>query len=72
MADVEIAEKRDPALRLPRQAEHYSAIVGHFLTVKNSPQVGRAMEAHFERLRRYHATLLKLASADDEGAGGEE
>ena len=27
-------EKKDPALRLPRQAEHYSQIVGHFLAVK--------------------------------------
>ena len=34
MADSEIAEKKDPALRLPRQAEHYSQIVGHFLAVK--------------------------------------
>jgi hypothetical protein len=33
MSDEEIAEKRDPALRLPRQAEHYSQIVGHFLAV---------------------------------------
>ncbi len=36
MADPEIAEKLDPALRLPRQAQHYSQIVGHFLAVKNS------------------------------------
>src|SRR5947209_6196493 len=36
MATAEINEKKDPALRLPRQAEHYSQIVGHFLAVKNS------------------------------------
>ena len=30
MASAEIDEKKDPALRLPRQAEHYSQIVGHF------------------------------------------
>jgi hypothetical protein len=34
MSDPEIAEKKDPALRLPRQAEHYSQIVGHFLAVR--------------------------------------
>jgi hypothetical protein len=28
MSDSEIGEKKDPALRLPRQAEHYSQIVG--------------------------------------------
>ena len=39
MANAEIAEKKDPALRLPRQAEHYSQIVGHFLAVKNSKEI---------------------------------
>jgi hypothetical protein len=39
MSDAEIAEKKDPALRLPRQAEHYSQIVGHFLAVKNSKEI---------------------------------
>ena len=66
MTDAEIAEKRDPALRLPRQSEHYSAIVSHFLAVKNSPQIARAMGAHFERLKRYHTRLLGLASADED------
>jgi hypothetical protein len=50
MANSEIAEKQDPAPRLPRQSEHYSAIVSHFLAVKNSPQIARAVVAHFERL----------------------
>lgn len=58
MADEEIAEKRDPALRLPRQIEHYGQIVGHFLAVKNSQQISRAMQAHFERLAKYHRLLL--------------
>lgn len=61
MADDEIAEKQDPALRLPRQAEHYSQIVGHFLAVKNSREIAGAMGAHFERLTRYHRMLLGLA-----------
>jgi GIY-YIG catalytic domain len=60
MRDEEIAEKRDPALRLPRQAEHYSQIVGHFLAVKNSREIAGAIEAHFQRLHRYHRELLKL------------
>lgn len=70
MADAEIAEKQDTALRLPRQAEHYSSIVGHFLAVKNSRQVARAMHAHFDRLKRYHSQMLNLAS--DEETAGEE
>lgn len=66
MADEEIAEKRDPALRLPRQAEHYSQIVGHFLAVKNSREIAGAIQAHFERLQKYHRELLSLAT-DVEG-----
>lgn len=58
MSDDEIAEKLDPALRLPRQAEHYSQIVGHFLAVKNSKEIAGAIEAHFQRLQKYHRALL--------------
>jgi GIY-YIG catalytic domain len=58
MADKEIADKRDPALRLPRQAEHYSQVVGHFLAVKRSKEIAGAIQAHFDRLQRYHEKLL--------------
>lgn len=67
MSDAEIADKIDPAQRLPRQAGHYTQIVGHFLAVKNSTQVARAMDAHFNRLARYHAKLLGLAAESDPG-----
>ena len=63
MTDSEIAEKKDPALRLPRQAEHYSQIVGHFLAVKNWKEIAGAIQAHFERLQKYQASLLGLAAS---------
>ena len=71
MSDAEIAEKKDPALRLPRQAEHYSQIVGHFLAVKNSREIAGAIQAHFERLQKYHQQLLGLA-VDVEGDSGKD
>jgi hypothetical protein len=71
MADAEIEEKRDSALRLPRQAKHYSQLVGHFLAVKNSKDIGVSIQAHFERLQRYHRQLLGLA-IDVEGNSGED
>ena len=70
MPDAEIVEKLDPALRLPRQAEHYSQIVGHFLAVKNSKEIAGAIQAHFERLHTYHKKLLGLAT-DIEGDAGD-
>jgi hypothetical protein len=71
MADAEIEEKKDPALRLPRQAEHYSQIVGHFLAVKNSREIAGAIQAHFERLQKYHRELLGFAT-EVEGDDGDE
>jgi hypothetical protein len=67
MSDAEIASRKDPVQRLPRQASHYAAIVGHFLEVKQSKQIAKAMGAHFQRLDRYHKGLLGAAStAEDE------
>ncbi|WP_416408453.1 GIY-YIG nuclease family protein [Agrobacterium rosae] len=64
MSDDEINDRKQPEQRLPRQANHYAEIVDHFLTVKNSSQIARAMNAHFERLKRYHALLLGKAETD--------
>jgi hypothetical protein len=71
MSDTEITEKKDPALRLPRQAEHYSQIVGHFLAVKNSKEIAGAIQAHFQRLQKYHDQLLGLA-IEVEGDSGDD
>jgi len=65
MSDEEMSDIKDPDQRLPRQAEHYAHIVGHFLVVKNSKQIARAMDAHFERLSRYHSKMLDLETEDD-------
>ncbi|OLP45283.1 GIY-YIG nuclease family protein [Rhizobium oryziradicis] len=61
LSDEEILERKQPEQRLPRQANHYAQIVSHFLSVKNSTQIARAMNAHFERLNRYHSLLLGKA-----------
>ena len=63
MTDADIVIKRDPVQRLPRQAAHYAQIVGHFLEVKNSKQIARSMAAHFQRLAKYHQTLLGIADS---------
>jgi GIY-YIG catalytic domain len=60
----DIASRRDPAQRLPRQASHYASIVSHFVAVKNSEEIARAMEAHFERMQRYQQLLLAAAEPE--------
>ena len=67
MSEAEIVARREPVQRLPRQASHYAAIVGHFLEVKQSKQIAKAMAAHFQRLSRYHNKLLGIAqTAEDD------
>jgi DNA helicase-2/ATP-dependent DNA helicase PcrA len=61
VGDKEIAERKTSEQRLPRQANHYAQIVGHFLAVKNSTQIAGAMDAHFQRLNKYHSLLVKSA-----------
>ena len=68
MSDEEIARRRDPAVRLPRQIEHYGRLVDHYLNVKNSAELRVSMEAHFERLSRYHARFLEQDGAPPEGS----
>lgn len=61
LSDAEINTRKDPVHRLPRQAEHYARMVDHFLTVTNPREIARAMQAHFQRLAKYHGSLLRTA-----------
>ena len=54
---------------LPRQAEHYSQIVGHFLAVKSSRGIAAAIRARFERLQKYHRQLLGSAVEIEDDSG---
>jgi len=58
ISDEDLKERLSPELRLPRQAQHYAKLVDHFLVVKQSNQIARSMQAHFERLQKYHTELL--------------
>ncbi|MGH6787699.1 MAG: GIY-YIG nuclease family protein [Novosphingobium sp.] len=59
MSSDEIARRLAPAVRLPRQIEHYGRLVDHYLNVKDSAELRVSMEAHFERLKRYHHRFLE-------------
>lgn len=58
MSDDEIATRREPPFRLPRQAEHYQPLVDHILNVKDAPELRRALRAHSARLQAYHERFL--------------
>jgi len=50
--------RRDPALRLPRQIMQYNLLVDYILNVKDAGHLKRSLDAHFERLVTYHRTFL--------------
>ncbi len=64
MAEEEIEARRQASIRLPRQIEHYQRLVDHMLTVKDTNQLRRSAQAHFERLARYHRHFLGQGNAD--------
>lgn len=72
MSDRDIAVRTDPALRLPRQVEHYQRLVDHVLNVKDSGQLRRSLRAHFERLTKYHNQFLEQVGPDIVGTGEAE
>jgi hypothetical protein len=56
--DEEIAIRRDPSRRLPRQSQFYFQLVDHILNVKDNSELRRSLESHFERLSRYHQNFI--------------
>lgn len=53
----ELEIRKRVQMRLPRQAAHFASLLDHYLTVKDSKELHRALEAHFVRLTRYFAAL---------------
>lgn len=61
---VQVIEETDrqlrlqPDQRLPRQISQYLRLVDYLLTVKNAAHLKRSLDAHFERLVKYHSEFL--------------
>lgn len=54
IAEDERLDRLKPTARLPRQIAQYLSLVDYILTVKDSGHLHRSLNAHFERLVRYH------------------
>ena len=67
LRDEDIKARLNPSIRLPRQIEHYGQMIAHYLNVKDSAEIARSMDAHFDRLTRYHKALLQAAGAPPVG-----
>jgi hypothetical protein len=59
ITDEELDDRKKPEARLPRQIMQYLTLVDYILNVKDGPHLKRSLDAHFERLRSYHASFLE-------------
>lgn len=59
MADAEVQSRRNPALRLPRQIQHFNALVDYILNTQDKPHLRRAMQVYFGRLTRYFQEFIE-------------
>lgn len=58
LPDEEVVRRRDPTLRLPRQAAQFANLLSYILEVKENPELKRTLRAHFERLERYYEEYM--------------
>ena len=56
--ETERLARLTPSIRLPRQIQQYNLLVDYLLIVKDADHLKRSLQAHFERLVRYHNTFL--------------
>jgi hypothetical protein len=56
--DATLRQRLMPAQRLPRQIQQYNLLVDYILNVKDAAHLKRSLNAHFERLIRYHSKFL--------------
>jgi hypothetical protein len=59
MSDEEIASRKDPARRLPRQMEHLTNLFSHILEVKNNSEQRRMLRVHFNRTQKYYSKFME-------------
>jgi len=58
MDDREIAGRKDPSLRFPRQIQHFGSLVDYILNTQDKPHLRRALQVYFDRLSRYYTAFL--------------
>ena len=54
LPDEEIIARRKPALRFPRQIQHFNQLVDYILHTKDKPHLRQALNVYFDRLTKYY------------------
>jgi hypothetical protein len=65
LPDDEIASRKRPEHRLPRQIGQFNQLMDYILMVKDAAHLRKALQAHFERLSKYYLAFT-TTQADTE------
>jgi hypothetical protein len=57
--DDELAVRREPVSRFPRQIQHFNQLVDYILNTQDKPHLRQALQVHYSRLSRYYNAFLK-------------
>lgn len=58
MEDREVEARKQPALRFPRQIQHFNSLVDYILNTQDKPHLRRALEVYFDRLCLYYRAFI--------------
>lgn len=58
MEDREIEGRKEPALRFPRQIQHFGSLVDYILNTQDKPHLRRALHVYYDRLTKYFQAFV--------------
>lgn len=59
MEDKEIAARKEPTLRFPRQIQHFDSLVDYILNTQDKPHLRRALDVYFNRPCLYYRAFIE-------------
>jgi hypothetical protein len=64
LPDEEIASRKRPEHRLPRQIAQFNQLMDYILIVKDESHLRQALKAHFERLTKYYQEFSSVPAPE--------
>lgn len=67
LPDEEIARRREPRYRFPRQAQQVALLLDYIIETMDKKHLRRSLHAHFERLNKYYTEFQGSFLAEFQG-----
>jgi hypothetical protein len=69
LEEEEVARRRDPSLRFPRQVRHVDQLLDVIINVKDTEDQRRSLEAHIRRLQQRFQEFVSAAPPEPDEDG---